>query len=212
MNNNNLFSKIFAWLAVGLFISFGVGYYISTNVNLMSQIFDKYFIWIILELAFAFGLSFFIRKLSKTMTVVLYILYCITTGLTFSSIFVVYEISSIMLVFLVTAIVFALLAIYGYFTNKDITKIGNLLLFGLLGIIILTVINFIFKSSSFDLLLTIISIIIFMGFIIYDIHIIKRKLYDIEEDKLVVYGAFQLYLDFINLFLDLLRLFGNSKD
>ena len=212
MNNNNLFSKIFAWLAVGLFISFGVGYYISTNVNLMSQLFDKYFIWIILELAFAFGLSFFIRKLSKTMTVVLYILYCITTGLTFSSIFVVYEISSIMLVFLVTAIVFALLAIYGYFTNKDITKIGNLLLFGLLGIIILTVINFIFKSSSFDLLLTIISIIIFMGFIIYDIHIIKRKLYDIEEDKLVVYGAFQLYLDFINLFLDLLRLFGNSKD
>jgi len=212
MNNNNLFSKIFAWLAVGLFISFGVGYYISTNVNLMSQIFDKYFIWIILELAFAFGLSFFIRKLSKTMTIVLYILYCITTGLTFSSIFVVYEISSIMLVFLVTAIVFALLAIYGYFTNKDITKIGNLLLFGLLGIIILTVINFIFKSSSFDLLLTIISIIIFMGFIIYDIHIIKRKLYDIEEDKLVVYGAFQLYLDFINLFLDLLRLFGKSND
>lgn len=212
MNNNSLFSKIFAWLAVGLLISFGVGYYISTDITLTIRILDKYLIFAILELAFAFGLGFFIRKLSKGMTIILYILYCITTGLTFSSIFIVYEISSIMFIFLVTAIIFALLALYGYFTKKDITKIGTLLLFGLLGIIILSLINLFVKNSSFDLLLTIISIVIFMGFIIYDIHIIKRKLYDIEEDKLAVYGAFQLYLDFINLFLDLLRLFGKSKD
>ena len=212
MNNNSLFSKIFAWLAVGLLISFGVGYYISTDITLTIRILDKYLIFAILDLAFAFGLGFFIRKLSKGMTIILYILYCITTGLTFSSIFIVYEISSIMFIFLVTAIIFALLALYGYFTKKDITKIGTLLLFGLLGIIILSLINLFVKNSSFDLLLTIISIVIFMGFIIYDIHIIKRKLYDIEEDKLAVYGAFQLYLDFINLFLDLLRLFGKSKD
>lgn len=212
MNNNNLFSKIFAWLAVGLLISFGVGYYISTDIILTVKILDKYLIFAIVELAFAFGLGFFIRKLSKSMTIILYILYCITTGLTFSSIFIAYQLSSIMLIFLVTSIIFALLAIYGYVTKKDITKIGTLLLFGLLGIIILSVVNLFIKSSSFDLLLTIISIVIFMGFIIYDIHIIKRKLYDIEEDKLAVYGAFQLYLDFINLFLDLLKLFGKSKD
>ena len=212
MNNNSLFSKIFAWLAVGLLISFGVGYYISTDITLTIRILDKYLIFAILELAFAFGLGFFIRKLSKGMTIILYILYCITTGLTFSSIFIVYEISSIMFIFLVTAIIFALLALYGYFTKKDITKIGTLLLFGLLGIIILSLINLFVKNYSFDLLLTKVSIVIFMGFILYDIHIIKRKLYDIEEDKLAVYGAFQLYLDFINLFLDLLRLFGKSKD
>lgn len=212
MNNNNLFSKIFAWLAVGLLISFGVGYYISTDINLTIAILDKYLIFAILELAFAFGLGLFIRKLSKNMTIVLYILYCITTGLTFSSIFIVYKLSSIMLIFLVTSIIFGFLALYGYVTKKDITKIGTLLLFGLLGIIILSVINLFINNSSFDWLLTIISIVIFMGFIIYDIHIIKRKLYDIEEDKLAVYGAFQLYLDFINLFLDLLRLFGKQED
>lgn len=211
--NNNLFNKIFAYLALGLLISFGVGYYISTDINLMNVIFQKYFfICIIAELAFALVLGWCIRKLSKTMTVVLYVLYCITTGLTLSSIFIVYEMASIIMIFLITSIIFALLALYGYFTKKDITKLGTLLLFGLIGIVILTIINLFLNNSPFDIILTIISMIIFMGFIVYDIYILKRRLYDIEEDKLAVYGAFQLYLDFINLFLKLLRLFGKSRD
>ncbi len=211
---NNLFSKVFLWLAAGLFISFGVAFYVSTNENLVYNIFTKYYIWIIiLELVLAFVLSLCITKLSKAMTIVLYIGYSAVTGLTLSSVFLAYELSSIIMIFLVTSIIFALLSVYGYITKKDVSKIGPILFFGLIGIIIVTILNiFVFKSSSFDTWISIISIIIFLGFVVYDINLIKRRMYDIDDDKLAVYGAFQLYLDFVNIFLDLLRLFGESND
>lgn len=211
---NNLFSKVFLWLAAGLFISFGVAFYVSTNENLVYNIFTKYYIWIIiLELVLAFVLSLCITKLSKAMTIVLYIEYSAVTGLTLSSVFLAYELSSIIMIFLMTSIIFALLSVYGYITKKDVSKIGPILFFGLIGIIIVTILNiFVFKSSSFDTWISIISIIIFLGFVVYDINLIKRKMYDIDDDKLAVYGAFQLYLDFVNIFLDLLRLFGESND
>lgn len=211
---NNIFSKVFLWLAVGLFVSFGVAFYVSTNENLVYNIFDKYYIWIIiLELVLAFVLSLCITKLSKAMTIILYIGYSAVTGLTLSSVFLAYELSSIIMIFLMTSIIFALLSVYGYVTKKDVSKIGPILFFGLIGIIIVTILNiFVFKNSSFDIWISIISIIIFLGFIVYDINLIKRKMYDIDDDKLAVYGAFQLYLDFVNIFLDLLRLFGESND
>lgn len=211
---NNLFSKVFLWLAAGLFISFGVAFYVSTNENLVYNIFTKYYIWIIiLELVLAFVLSLCITKLSKAMTIVLYIEYSAVTGLTLSSVFLAYELSSIIMIFLMTSIIFALLSVYGYITKKDVSKIGPILFFGLIGIIIVTILNiFVFKSSSFDTWISIISIIIFLGFVVYDINLIKRRMYDIDDDKLAVYGAFQLYLDFVNIFLDLLRLFGESND
>lgn len=211
---NNIFSKVFLWLAVGLFVSFGVAFYVSTNENLVYNIFAKYYIWIIiLELVLAFVLSLCITKLSKAMTIILYIGYSAVTGLTLSSVFLAYELSSIIMIFLMTSIIFALLSVYGYVTKKDVSKIGPILFFGLIGIIIVTILNiFVFKSSSFDIWISIISIIIFLGFVVYDINLIKRKMYDIDDDKLAVYGAFQLYLDFVNIFLDLLRLFGESND
>ncbi|MGN1000367.1 MAG: Bax inhibitor-1/YccA family protein [Bacilli bacterium] len=211
---NNLFSKVFLWLAAGLFISFGVAFYVSTNENLVYNIFTKYYIWIIiLELVLAFVLSLCITKLSKAMTIILYIGYSAVTGLTLSSVFLAYELSSIIMIFLMTSIIFALLSVYGYVTKKDVSKIGPILFFGLIGIIIVTILNiFVFKSSSFDIWISIISIIIFLGFVAYDINLIKRRMYDIDDDKLAVYGAFQLYLDFVNIFLDLLRLFGESND
>ena len=211
---NNLFSKVFLWLAAGLFISFGVAFYVSTNENLVYNIFTKYYIWIIiLELVLAFVLSLCITKLSKAMTIVLYIGYSAVTGLTLSSVFLAYELSSIIMIFLMTSIIFALLSVYVYITKKDVSKIGPILFFGLIGIIIVTILNiFVFKSSSFDTWISIISIIIFLGFVVYDINLIKRRMYDIDDDKLAVYGAFQLYLDFVNIFLDLLRLFGESND
>ncbi|MDD6878878.1 MAG: Bax inhibitor-1/YccA family protein [bacterium] len=211
---NKIFSRVFMWLSVGLFVSFGVGFYVSTNENLIVNVFGKYYVFLILlELACAFVFSIFIKKLSKPLTIILYLVYSFITGLTLSSIFLVYEIYSIVFIFLIVGIIFAILSIYGYKTDKDITKISTLLMFGLIGLVIMTFINiFIFKSNLFDILLTIISIVIFMGYIIYDINVLKRRLYDIDEDKLAVYGAFQLYLDFINLFFDLLRLFGDSKD
>lgn len=211
---NKTFSKIFMYLAIGLLISFGVAFGVSKSENLIYNVFANYYILLlVIELALAFALSFFVRKLSKCVLTILYIAYSAITGLSLASIFLVYELSSIISVFLVTSIIFAGLALYGYKTDKDITKISTLLIATLFGIVLLTFINMFFiKNPNFDLLLTVVSMLVFMGFIMYDVNVLKRKLYDIEEDKLVIYGAFQLYLDFINLFLDLLRLFGKSND
>ena len=213
MENNNIFTKVFCWLGIGLFLSFLTAYYVSTNTMLINTVFSRnYIILVILELVVAFVLALFITKLSKTLTTILYLAYCIITGFTLSSIFLVYEITSIGYVFLITSFIFFALALYGYKTNKDITKIGTILLFGLLGIVLITIINIFVGSSALNIIVTIISMLVFTCYIAYDIHLIKRKMYDMEEDKLAVYGAFQLYLDFINLFIDLLRLFGKAKD
>ena len=211
---NRTFSKIFMYLAIGLLISFGVAFGVSKSENLIYNIFANYYILLlVMELALAFVLSLFVKKLSKGVLTILYIVYSAITGLSLASIFLVYELSSIISVFLVTSIIFAGLALYGYKTDKDITKLSPLLIATLFGIVLLTFINMFFiKNPNFDLLLTVVSMLVFMGFIMYDVNVLKRKLYDIEEDKLVIYGAFQLYLDFINLFLDLLRLFGKSND
>lgn len=211
---NKTFSKIFMYLAIGLLISFGVAFGVSKSENLIYNVFANYYILLlVIELALAFALSLFVKKLSKGVLTILYVAYSAITGLSLASIFLVYELSSIILVFLVTAIIFVGLALYGYKTDKDITKLSTLLIATLFGIVLLTFINMFFiKNPNFDLLLTVVSMVVFMGFIMYDVNVLKRKLYDIEEDKLVIYGAFQLYLDFINLFLDLLRLFGKSND
>ncbi len=211
---NRTFSKIFMYLAIGLLISFGVAFGVSKSENLIYNIFANYYILLlVMELALAFVLSLFVKKLSKGVLTILYIAYSAITGLSLASIFLVYELSSIISVFLVTSIIFAGLALYGYKTDKDITKLSPLLIATLFGIVLLAFINMFFiKNPNFDLLLTVVSMLVFMGFIMYDVNVLKRKLYDIEEDKLVIYGAFQLYLDFINLFLDLLRLFGKSND
>ena len=213
MENNSIFTKVFCWLGIGLFLSFITAYCVSTSDVLINTIFSKmYIVFAIIELVVAFSLGLFISKLSKMATTVLYLTYSIITGFTLSSIFLVYQITSIGYVFLTTSFIFFGLAFYGYKTNKDITKIGTILLFGLIGIVLITILNIFIGSSGLSILVSIMSVLVFTCYIVYDIHLIKRKMYDLEEDKLAIYGAFQLYIDFINLFIDLLRFFGKSRD
>ena len=116
------------------------------------------------------------------------------------------------MVFLITALLFGLLAAYGYFTKRDVTKIGNMLFVALIAIIIISIVNIFLRSSSIELGISIISVIIFMGYVIYDMNNIKYLLSSLDDDKASVYGAFQLYLDFINIFIRLLELFGKKDD
>ena len=214
MLDNKIFSKVFMWMFIGLAITFGTGYYVSVNPNMLFNVFGSYYwILIIAEIVVVIWLSARIRKM-KTMTAkILFCLYSFLTGLTFSSIFVVYQITSIVYVFGITSIIFLIFALIGYFTKIDLTKLGTYLFMALLGVIICSIINIFVKSSAFDLGLTIICLIIFIAYIAYDIQIIKRNLYMItEEDNLAIYGALQLYLDFINIFLRLLQLFGKARD
>ena len=214
LESNKLFSKVFMWMFIGLAITFGIGYYVSLNENMLYNVFSGlYWIFIIAELVVVLVLSARIRNLKPTTAKILFCAYSFLTGLTFSSIFVMYKMISIMYVFGITSLLFLIFALIGYFTKIDLSKIGVYLFMALLGVIICSIINIFVGSAKFDLGITIVCLIVFIIYIAYDIQVIKRNLYLIpEEDNLAIYGALQLYLDFINIFLRLLRLFGNSKD
>ena len=211
---NNLYSKMFMWMFVGLMITFLTGYYVSTNPNMLYNIFATKLYWVIFiaELITVVVLSARIMKMSKNGAIFGFLLYSFITGLTFSSIFVLFKMSSIMFVFLITDVLFLVFALIGYFTKTDLTKLGSILFMGLLGIILASLLNLIFKSESFDLVLIILGIIIFIGYIAYDINKVKRLEGMVDEDKLAIIGALDLYLDFLNLFIRLIQIFGKSND
>ncbi len=212
--NNKIFSKVFLWMFIGLLVTFLTGIYTSTNVDALEVIFTKsgYWILLIIEIGLAIFLAARIHKMSPATAKLCYLLYTFFTGLTFSSIFIAYEIESIMLVFLVSAVLFLIFALIGKVTKIDLTKVGTILLMALLGVILCTIINIFLQNSTFDMILSGISVLIFLGFIAYDIQKIKRLDGILREENLAIIGAFELYLDFINIFLDLLNLFGNSKE
>lgn len=214
MENNKIYSKVYLWLFIGLLVTFLTGAYTATNEDAMSVVFTKgyYWIFVLIELGLAIFLSAKIHKMQPTTAKISYLLYTFFSGLTFASLFVVYKLESIILVFAVTAVLFLVFALIGHFTKIDLSKIGTYLLMIIIGIIICTIINLFLQNSTFDIVISAISIIVFLGFIAYDVQKIKRLNGYLAEDNLAVIGAFELYLDFINVFIDLLRLFGKADD
>lgn len=216
MEKEALLPKVFSWMFIGLLVTFLTGYVVSLNPNMLINVLNGGGLWIILivELALVIFLSARIHKMSPTTAKISFILYAFVSGLTFSSIFVVYELGSIMYVFLLTAAIFGVFAFFGAKTNMDLSKIGTYLMMALLAVIICLIINIFTNSSTFDLVLSIITILIFIGFTAYDVQKILRLSEEstIEEDNLAIYGALELYLDFINIFLELLKFFGNNND
>lgn len=211
---NKIYSKVYLWLFIGLLVTFLTGAYTATNEDALSVIFTKgyYWIFVLVELGLAIFLSVRIHKMQPTTAKISYLLYTFFSGLTFASLFVVYKLESIILVFAVTAVLFLLFAIIGHFTKMDLSKIGTYLIMMLIGIIICTLVNLFLQNSTFDIVISAISIVVFLGFIAYDVQKIKRLNGYLVEDNLAVIGAFELYLDFINIFIDLLRLFGKADD
>lgn len=210
----NIFPKIFIWLCIGLFVTFGTGYYIQDNEPLLNTIFGgpNYFLIWIAELIIAIVLSRRIHKMSHITAIILYLVFAGLTGLTFSTIFILYRLTSIMYVFGISAGVFLVFGVLGYTTKIDLSKLSTFLMIAILGIILLSVVSIFVESVALNLGLTIVSLLIFIVYVAYDIQMIKRRMYNIEnEDSFAVYGAFQLYLDFINIFLDLISLFGDRK-
>ena len=211
-NNNKIFTKVYGWMFIGLLISFITGYYVSTKPNMVYNLGNGYLILALIEIGVCIWLSAGIRKMQTTTAKILFCLYSFLTGLTFSFIFVYYLMESIVMVFGITALMFAIMALIGHFTNLDLTKLGPILLMGLVGIIIASIINMFLGSASLDLGIIIIGIIIFTAYIAYDVQKVKYVANELEEDKAAILCAFELYLDFINLFIKLLRLLGKSKD
>jgi hypothetical protein len=212
--DNKVMSKIFLWMFIGLITTFITGYIISINEKMLLTVFSTgaYIFFTIAELVLVIVLSAKIRKMKPTTCKVMFILYAFVSALTFSSIFIVYKITSIIYIFLITAIIFGIFSFIGYTTKIDLTKIGTYLLMALLGVVLVSIINLFVGSQVLDLALSGIIIFIFMGITAYDIQKIKNN-YSmiIPEDNLPIYGALQLYLDYINIFLNLLRLFGDDR-
>lgn len=212
---SKLLSKTFLWMFIGLIVTFATGYVVSMSENMLEAVFSNslYWVFIILELGLVIFFSARVHKMSPTTAKICFILYSFVSGLTFSSVFVLFELGSVMMVFLIAALVFGVFGAIGYFTEYDLSNIVTYLLMGLLGVIICAAINIFLGNDTFDLIVSIITLIIFFGFTAYDIqHVKELSESGVDNDVAAVNGAFELYLDFINIFLHLLQIIGDAKD
>jgi len=208
---------MFAALLVTAFAAFAV----ANSQPMVDLIFGNMMVFyglIILELAIVVGISAGINKLSVPAANALFFLYAIINGMTLSVIFLVYNLGIIYHAFAVSALMFGAMAIFGTVTKRDLTSIGSICIMGLFGVIIASVANFFFRSAALESAVLYIGILVFIGLTAYDTQRIKRMLADanavsavVAIEKISVIGALTLYLDFINLFLKVLRVLGRRR-
>jgi uncharacterized protein len=213
-------AKVFNWMAMGLGIT-GIIAYLTASSGLAKAIVASPFFMILLiaELGMVFFLSARIDKIQAGLASGLFLGYSILNGLTLSVIFLTYTKSSIASTFFITAGMFGAMAVYGLVTKRDLSGFGSFLFMGLIGIIIASIVNIFLKSSSIYWVISLLGVFIFTGLTAYDVQKIKNMgeqgiMANGEEAvrKGAIMGALALYLDFINLFLMLLRFFGGSRD
>lgn len=215
-----LMQKVYVWMTLALVITAITAYGVaSTPALLMTILTNRMLLFglIIVELALVWGVSAAINRLSLATATLMFVLYSVINGATLSVIFVVYTASSITSVFLITAGTFAVMAIVGYTTKKDLTSMGRIMFMALIGLIIATIVNLFVQSSGLTLILNYVGVLVFVGLTAYDSQKIKHMLLMAEDtgetaQKLALLGSLTLYLDFINLFLYLLRLLGTRRD
>ena len=217
---STLLRSVYVWMTLALVITGFVSMYVAQSYQLVSFIFgNRLALWgmLIAELAVVFYLSARINSISFTKATVMFIIYSILNGATLASIFLVYTMSSIASTFFVAAGTFGVMALYGYVTKSDLTRIGNICLMALIGLIIATLVSMLWQNSMLQMIITYVGVILFVGLTAYDSQKIKRLLtadgIEVTEEtqKIALLGALTLYLDFINLFLYLLRLLGDRK-
>ena len=212
-------TKVFGWMFTALITTALVSYYVVSTPEIMQSIVQNQglmFFLILAELGLVIGISAAINKISATTATLLFFLYSALTGLTLSVIFLVYTAESLTTTFLITAGTFGTMAVYGYTTKKDLTSIGSLAFMGLIGIIIASIVNIFVASTFLYTAITYIGVLVFVGLTAYDTQKIKQmgpslKAGSEMEQKAAILGALRLYLDFINLFLMLLRIFGRRR-
>lgn len=210
--------KTYAWMFLGLLITFLTSFvfYESGMVYVLFSIPYINLILIVAKLALVCYLSARIYKLSVTSARVLFLTYSFTTGIVFSSLFLLYDVPYAIFLFLVTAAFFGLMALIGLTTKKDLSGFGSIILFGLIALVIMGLVSSFFNSYLLDVIVCFVGIFIFLGVTIYDSQKAKNYYYEFQNDsimleKLSIYSALDLYLDFINIFIYLLRLFGKKK-
>ena len=226
--SNTFVANVFMWMFAALGITALTAYLFGTTPDLMMSMFSvradgsaslNLLGWIVMlaPLIIVFVMSFGMEKMKASTMIILYLVYSVLMGMSLGFIFLAYTGASIAKTFVITAGMFGLMAFLGYTTKTDLTKMGSILLMGLFGIIIATVVNMFMHSESLDYIISIIGVIIFTGLTAYDVQKIKEiGIMGMDNNetmtKISIQAALSLYLDFINLFLYLLRFFGRSKN
>ncbi len=219
---NRFIRSVYHWMAAGLALTGVIAFYIAHSPTMMRLVYGNpmsIFILIIAELGLVFYLSARIQRLEAGTATGLFMLYAALNGATLSFIFLVYSSTSIASVFFICAATFGACSVYGMTTQRDLTSVGSFMMMGLIGIIIASVVNLFLKSSAMHMIISYIGVFVFVGLTAYDTQKLKHMALTQPEGleagvvrKGAILGALTLYLDFINLFLMLLRIFGNSRE
>lgn len=216
-----LMRKVYLWMTLALVITGFTAYGVATSPGIMTAIVtNRALLWglLIAELALVWYVSARINRLSLSTATMIFVLYSVLNGATLSVIFLAYTMQSIASVFFITAGTFAAMSLIGYFTKSDLSSLGRILFMALIGLVIATLVNmFLIKSGGFSLILSYVGVLIFVGLTAYDTQKIKMMLVEADDvteeaQKIALMGSLSLYLDFINLFLYLLRIFGGNRE
>ena len=214
-----LMRKVYVWMTLALVITGFTAYAVATSPGLLMAIVGNRFVLlglIVAELALVVGISGAINRLSLAVATLMFVLYSVINGATLSVVFLAFTMSSITSVFFITAGTFATMALVGYTTKKDLTSMGRMLFMALIGLVIATVVNMFMRSSGLVMILNYVGVLVFVGLTAYDTQKIKEQLMMADNmgeaaQKVALVGALTLYLDFINLFLYLLRILGKRE-
>jgi FtsH-binding integral membrane protein len=206
--------RVYGHMGVAVVISMLASLLVASSPALMAVLFGTGLKWVVMfaPLIAILGMSLGYERMSKNTIQILLYGFAVLMGLSFATIFVVYQIGSIVTAFMGAAILFGTLSFYGYFTKKDLSSWGTFLLVGLIALIITSIVNIFIGSSVLAMTLSAIAIIIFLGLTAYDTQRIRELVTYDNDGKAEVMGALSLYLNFINIFLSLLQLFGNRND
>ncbi len=211
--------KVYNNMSIALVISGVIAFFVANTPALLKLFFGTGLVWVVMfaPLAFVFYFSYKLNSISASKAKTYLWIYSSLMGLSLASIFVAYTGTSVARVFFISASVFGAMSIYGYSTKKDLTAFGSFLIMGLIAIIIASIVNIFLKSSALEFAISIIGVLVFVGLTAYDTQRIKQSYYHFASSgemlgKMAVIGALNLYMDFINLFIMLLRLFGERRN
>ena len=218
-SSTGFLQAVYTWMAVGLALTGVLAYFTANSQPLLNLIFGQRFVFyglIFGELALVIGLSAAIHRLSYSVAAFLFLLYSALNGLTLAAVLLAYTATSVASTFFITAGTFLAVSAYGYTTKRDLSGLGSLAFMGLIGIIIASVVNFFLKSPMMSWIISYVGVAVFTGLTAYDTQKLKEmhesgRMRGEEGAKMAILGALRLYLDFINLFLMLLRILGNRR-
>lgn len=208
-------AKVYSWMFLGLALTGVVAGMVASNDQLIASVYNFRMILFIAQLVMVGFLALRVHKMSSVVATAIFLGYAALNGLTFALLFAMFSTGSLITVFGITAGTFGIMSAVGYFTKQDLTSFGRIMMMGLVGVIVASIVNIFMSSPTLYWIISYVGVAVFVGLIAYDTQKIKAyALLDSEEDRKrgAILGALSLYLDFINLFIMLLRLFGGSRN